>query len=291
MNQNNKACKDMTESLNVSNEIKEILFKIESVASSNNSKIKASIKDIFISSPSCKELSRIAKCYERIITSNSVYPIRGSRTYLELAFPASGVDKDYKEFFASPRLIAATQDYFTGVFLISFEQWKSANDVIRDASFKELIKFIDDNKEHISFVFHVTSSFKDSKVLCNELGKHVNLYFIEHTFPDMEHAIKYVETQLSESGIEFNTSGKREIKKLIKEKIDTTSSTYHGYRTLEHFVANLQFELYAHVARKHTESSDKESSYSISKDEIRMIADSIEIPDENTSYQRKLGFN
>ena len=58
--------KSMIDELNVSNEIKDTLYKIERVASSPNKKMKASAKDILLVSPSCKELSKIAKCYERM---------------------------------------------------------------------------------------------------------------------------------------------------------------------------------------------------------------------------------
>lgn len=119
---------------NIAYSIKDTLHKIERVTSSSNKKMKASVKDILLVSPSCKELSKIAKCYERIITSNGVYPVRGVRTYMELVYPASGKDSDLKAFFASPRLAAATQNKFTGVFLISFEQWNGANELIMDSA-------------------------------------------------------------------------------------------------------------------------------------------------------------
>lgn len=282
-------CRNLIEELNVSGEIKETLYRIERVASSDNSIMKSSVKDLFIISPSCKELSRISKCYERIITVNSVYSSRGSRTYLELAFPASGKDKDYREFFASPGLMAATQNYFTGVFLISFEQYKGANELIRDEVFNDLIKFINNNKTHISFVFHVTPDFRDAKVLYKELQRYTNICSLEHSFPDKDLAVAFVETQLKKAGIEFSAAGKKEIKKLVEEKIDTSSSSYQGYQTLEKLAANLQFELYASTVQ-HELKTDT-SSYTVGKEDVKMISSSIEIPDESSPYQRKLGFN
>ena len=279
---------NLIENLNTSEEIKDVLRKINSVASSSNSKVKQSVKDLFIISPSCKELSKIAKCYERIIVTNGVYPTRGTRTYLELAFPSSGKERDYKEFFASPQLAAATQNYFTGVFLISFEQWTSANDLVKDSAFKDLTQYIDSNKERISFVFHVTPEFRDSNHLQKELSKHLNVCLLKHSLPDMDSTIQYVEKQLSEAGIKLDSSGKREIIKLLEEKIDVTSKSFQGYRTLEKFVSNLWFELYAITAGK---NGDPNSSYCIGGEEIKVIASAIDIPDENDSYQIKLGFH
>ncbi|MBQ3545482.1 MAG: hypothetical protein IJA34_10950 [Lachnospiraceae bacterium] len=288
---NNKTCHDLINSLNVSDEIKETLYRIESVAVSNNDRLKTSVKDLFISSPSCKELSKIAKCYERIITTNKVYPIRGSKTYLELAYPAYAKYEDYMEFFASPRLVAATQDKYTGVFLISFEQWKSANEFIRDMAFDKLIKFIEDNKTNISFVFHVIPEFQNSEILYKELSKHTvsNPCYIEHSFPDMEHAIEFVEIQLKESGIAFTGAGKREMKKLVENKINISSNGYRGYSTLEKLVSNLQFELCASIGKSTTRDIKKQIV--IDKEELKMIAGNIDIPDENETYHRKLGFN
>lgn len=283
-NENN----NLIRNLNTSEDIKVVLRKINSVASSSNSKMKQSVKDLFIVSPSCKELTKIAKCYERIIITNGVYPTRGTRTYLELAFPYSRREQDYKEFFASPKLAAATQNYFTGVFLISFEQWTSSNDLVKDFAFKDLISFIDSNKEHISFVFHVTPKFRDAIYLKNELAKHLNICQLEHSLPDLNSAINYVEKQLSEAGIKMDSSGKREITKLLEERIDVTSKSYQGYRTLEKFVSNLEFELYATIVGK---NCDKEFSCCIGSEEVKVIAADIDIPDESYSFQRKLGFN
>lgn len=285
-----KACNEMIQSLNVSDEVKEGLYKIEKAASSGNQLIKSVVKDLFISCPSCKELSKIAKCYERIITCNSVYPVRGTRTYLELAFPSSGKDKDYMEFFASPKLAAATQNCFTGVFLISFEQWSGANELIRNPAFNELVKFINDNKSHISFVFHVKPEFMGQKVLLNEFSKYVNLYVMEHTLPDMGMAFKFVETKLNESGIELNKAGKQELKKLLEDKLDMGASTYKGYQTLGRFASNLQFELYVQKGMGFG-NKKKTTSCLIGKNEVRMISNSISMPDETISCKGKLGFN
>ncbi|MGN0438748.1 MAG: hypothetical protein ACI4F4_09520 [Lachnospiraceae bacterium] len=279
---------NLIENLNTSEEIKDVLRKINSVASSNNPKMKQSIKNIFIVSPTCDELSKIAMCYERIITTNRVYPTRGTKTYLELAFPASGKDIDYREFFASPKLVAATQNYFTGVFLISFEQWKSASELIRDIAFVDLTNFINSNKEHISFVFHVTPQFKDAKQLQKEFAKHLNICQIEHSLPDLKNAIQYVEKQLCEGGVELNASGKRELKKLLEEKIDVTSNSYYGYRTLEQLVSNLLFEFCAVISEK--SDSVEEMSFSIGKEEVKGIASKIDIPDESDIFHSKLGF-
>lgn len=139
----------------------------------------------------------------------------------------------------------------------------------------QLSSFIDDNKSNISFVFHVMPTFSDVQILCNELARHTKSrpYFMEHSFPDKEQAVTYVEKQLKESGLELDSSGKKAMKKLIDEKIDTTSSAYHGYKTLEAFVSSLQFELYANASKM----GEEDDTLVIGKDEVNLISDFVDV--------------
>ncbi len=285
-----ETCSEMIQKLNVSEKIKNSLHTVRQVAASKNANIKSSVKHLFISSPLCKELSKIAKCYERIIISNGVYPVHGARTYLELAFPSEKNEKEYKAFFASPKLAAATLDYFTGVFLISFEQWKGARDLIEEPAFMDLVKFIDDNKGRISFVFHVTPEFKDKKVLMNELNKYVNLYCLEHALPDFDTSLQFVEMKLREAGIKFDQDGREGLKQLLENKVDVTAASYMGYLTLEKFIENLQFELYAQESI-YKKTVKKRGEKLVGKKEILMASDYISVPDETITYKRKVGFN
>lgn len=280
-------CNRLIDGLNTSKEIKDALRKIFYVASSENSKMKQSIKNLFIVSPTCKELSKIGKSYERIITSNDVYSTRGSRTYLELAFPASDNQSDYKEFFASPQIAAATQNYFSGVFLISFELWKSANELLKDKVFDDLISFIDSNKNNMKFVFHVTPEFNDASYLETELEKILNIYSLKHLYPDVGEAFKYIEKKLNEAGIVLDSDAKFQLKEILYEiKHVGSGLSYFDYRTLDKIAANLQFELYVN-------SEDKREDLKfcvIQKKDIAMIASKIMMPEAEKSICRKVGF-
>jgi hypothetical protein len=247
----------LIDELNISMEIKNYLKKINIVASSNNTRMKQTVKDLFIVSPSCKELSDIAKCYEKIITGNGVYPFCGSETYIELAFPSSGKEIDYREFFASPGIVASKQNYFSGVFLVSFELWKGANELMRDSYFEELIKFINMNKSHISFVFHVTPEFENAKSLCSELKRHLNICSLEHSHPNMEQAVEYVKKHINEAGINLTQTGVQELEKFIKESVDVNSASFRGYETLERIASDIQFEIYANSNQKQTGNRSK----------------------------------
>lgn len=295
----NEKLVELIEHLNASEEIKEVLHRMNCVASSYNPKMKQSVKDLLVVSSGCEEVSAIAKCYERIITANGVYPTRGTRTYLELAFPATDEETEYREFFASPRLAAATQNHFSGVFLISLEQWKGATELIKKDAFEELLKFIDRNQQHTSFVFHITPQFRDRKLLQNELNRYLNLCTLEFSLPDRNLALLYVEQQLEKAGICLSASGKKELRRLMEEIIDITPEAYHGYRTLEKFAADLQFELYANRTYKtktdQTVSCDKEGiledlGKDVGKEEIQAVASYITIPNREKMYPHRLGF-
>jgi len=108
---------EMIEKLNVTEDAKVVLRKIRGVVSSSNPLVKASIKNLFITCPYGAALSDYARAYERIIVENSVYRVVGKCTYLELAFPRRGTDKEYAEFYNSTRIVAATINEYVGVFL------------------------------------------------------------------------------------------------------------------------------------------------------------------------------
>ncbi|MCR4961633.1 MAG: hypothetical protein K6A74_09275 [Lachnospiraceae bacterium] len=280
--------KKLIEELNVSEQIKDFLRKVKMVASSGNTKIKESVTDMFIKSPSCSELSRIAKVYESIITGYSVYPMRGIGTYLELAFPYSGYDSDYKEFFASPRRVAVTQNFFSGCFLISFEQWRNAKELINDERFSLLIDFIESNKENISFVFHVTPDFRDEKDLFDELNIHTNLFYLEHYLPDRVQALEYIKKQIREANIELNQEGMAEIDRIIDEKVDFTSKSYCGYETLDKLSRRILFELYTGQVSDLPMNDDRWPE--ISGEDIAEVSARIDIQPDRDSQTRKIGF-
>ena len=275
--------------LNTSQQIKTFLRKVEDVASSGNAKIMGSVADIFIKSPACSELSKISHVYEDVISGYGVYPFRGVGTYLELAFPAGGTEQDYKEFFASPRRVAATQNRFSGVFLVSFEQWKSANDLIRDTNFKSLLKFIEANKNNISFVFHVTPEFRDAKDLLNELSSHINLVYLEHFLPDRLQALEYIKSQLKAADIDLTQDALEEIDRLVDEKIDLSSKNYHGYKTLERLSKRLLFELYD---KRDVNSVDRSgtNAVEVSGEEIAEVSAKIDVQVGSDLHTHKIGF-
>ncbi|MBO6241548.1 MAG: hypothetical protein J6O61_12045 [Butyrivibrio sp.] len=273
---------DVIEKLNVNEEIKGLLRNIDKVAGSSNERVKRSVKCLFIESPSCNELLDIAHAYERIIFDNGVYLARGSKTFLSLAFPNSDDPSEFKSFYASPLIASATQNVYTGVFLISFEQYENGASLVRSWRFKELMDYVEQNKSHISFIFHVNNHMSEIDVFRDALKRHVNMVCTSFTHPDPDVASTYVMHQLSKAGFVLEEGVDEKIHELIESKIDFKSKDYDGYRSLEMLTNNLQYEL--------TVSSKRSSENIISASDVKKIQSRIETISYESDSKPLIGF-
>lgn len=272
------------EKLNISNGAKSVLKRVNKVTSSDNVTMKKSVKNLFIVCPHGAGLSEYARLYERIIISNGVYPIRGKGTYLELAFPRMGSEKDYAAFFNSPRLVAATQNDFTGVFLISFEQWNSYNDILKDKAFDELLAFIDQNKGNISFVFHVLKDFYDSDKLARALNSHVNLEKLQLTKPMLSEAIDYVTKEMMKTNIILTDGAKSNLEALIRNRVNTESQAYLGFETLKRLADDIIYEVACFC------NADSNGDRYVNSEMLISISKSINFTLDDIEAKLKVGF-
>ena len=230
------------ETLCVPSDAKNILRRVLKVASSDNIFIKQSVKDLFIISPHDVNLSKFARVYESIIVGNKIYRMFGKTTYLELAFPKNASPRELEEFYNSPKLAAATTNDYTGVFLISFEQWNSYQELVRDSSFNGLVKFIENNKQNISYIFHVMPDFSNAERLFLHLSNYINLLEVELRMPNLEDAIEYIEKILQKANISLMNS-ECKLKELLLNGIDNGESPHFSYTELDQLAANIVFEL------------------------------------------------
>lgn len=272
------------DTLSVSDEAKEVLRRTLRVASSSNPAMKESVRNLFVVCPHGACLSDYAKTYERIIIENNVYRVVGRGTYLELAFPKMGTDKDYTGFFASANIIAATINSFSGVFLISFELFGSYNELFKEPAFASLLKYIDSNSKIISFVFHVLPEFTDYEKLKSTLQAHVNLMEVTLSKPDISDAINYVANELGKTNIVFTKDAKKKLKTLVSKKIDLSSKAYLGYLTLDRFANNVAFEV-ACIC-----DEDQLGMRKVDCKIIDELVDTIEFSMDEKEGSRKLGF-
>lgn len=229
--------------LNVSTKAKEVLKRIDKVSRSESVAMKNSIKNLFIVCPNGAGLSEYAKAYEEIIISNGVYPIHGKGTYLELAYPRAGLEKDYIAFYNSPRLVAATQNDYSGVFLISFEQWSNYSELSRDTAFDTLLSYIDRNQKNISFVFHVLPEFGDADKLASVLNGHVNIERLQLSKPQLKEAKEFVNNEMKKTKIRFTGGAQDKLDTLIENRVNMESQAYLGYETLRRFTDDLIYEV------------------------------------------------
>jgi len=272
------------DTLSVSEDAKEVLRRTHRVASSTNPNIKESVKNLLVVCPHGAGLSDYARTYERIIIDNDVYRVTGKGTYLELAFPKMGTEKEYVAFYNSARLVAATINSFTGVFLISFERFNGYNDLMKEPAFTGLLKFIDANDKNISFVFHVLPEFRDVEKFANTLKSHVNLFQVSLEKPGIEDATEYVADELNKTNIVFTKAAKKKLSVLVAEKIDLESTSYLGYRTLDRFTSNVAFEV-ACIC-----DENEKGMRTIDTKIISQLAETVDFSLEDKEMSYKLGF-
>lgn len=275
---------ELIENLNVTEEAKVVLRKMQRVASSSNPAIKASVKNLFVTCPHGAALSDYARAYERIIIENDVYRVVGKGTYLELAFPKMGTDKEYSEFYNSAKIVAATINDYTGVFLVSFEQWSGYNEIVRDSAFSEFLKFVDNNKKNISFVFHVLPEFSDREKFYSLLNGHVNLKKVELSNPDLSKATDFIIGELKRSEITLTDSARKKLGEFVSEKVDISSQDYLGYRTLERLSNNIIFE--ATCIFDEEQKTDKK----IDVQTMERLSGEVEFSLDERTTKSKLGF-
>lgn len=231
--------------LKLKEDIKDKLVELTKVAGDPDPGIRRSVKDLFIKCPSCDELLKIGRVYERIVKENRIYQGCGARTFLALSFPNSSDRSKARDFFASPRIASGTSNVFSGVFLISFEEYERGQELVDSEHFGKLIEYLDLNRSHTSFIFHVRNEMRDADCVLNELKKHVNLISMTFSHPDLAEASVYVSDRLRSSGVELDRNATAAIRKLIHEKANPELSGYDGYHSLELLADNIRYEIVA----------------------------------------------
>jgi len=269
--------------MNIPEETKAVLEKIEYAAKINQGSFKKSIPSVFLEGDKGVGSSGFAYAYERILATNHVYMVRGSKTFLELVFPKNGNEKDYQRFFQSPKMVASIQNQFYGVFAISFEEW-DGKDLIESEPFKALLTFIDNNKNNIFFVFQVTSEFKAKEELRKTLNNHVNLVEAHLGYMDIDMAADYIQTYLLNDGIRFSVNGKKELKRFLNKKVNMESQNFAGYHSLQQIARSIQFELLS-------EDLMPGKNMQVSDYMLRNIESRISAPETVELKSRTMGFS
>lgn len=269
--------------MNIPEETKAVLEKIEYAAKVNKGTFKKSIPSVFLEGDKGTGSSRFAHVYERILAANHVYMVRGTKTFLELVFPKNGNEKDYQRFFQSPKIVASIQNQFYGVFAISFEEWMG-KDLIESEQFKTLLTFIDNNKNNIFFVFQITSEFKAKEELKKTLNNHINLVEAHLGVMDIDMATEYIQKRLENDGISFSVNGKKELNRLLNRKLNMESQNFAGYHSLKQIARSIQFELLS-------ENLMNDKRMQVSDCMLRNIESRVIAPEKIETKSRTMGFS
>lgn len=207
-----------------------------------------SIPNVLIVAPPGVGLTSFSHIYSEIIDCSGKYKIRGVNTFLELDFPYAVSELEYSKFFDSPRVISETQNKFLGTFVISFERYDKKN-LLESIPFDRLCSFVLENKDNISFVFHVTPEFDRVDEFGKILGQLVDIKKIEFGEPDCEVLTAYFVHEIlnNNTGIKWKDVWTDVVKdKFIVKACDNEG--FRGYRTMDVLVRRFQYE-WAEVMR------------------------------------------
>ena len=277
--QANNSTKDM---MMFQEQTREVLCKIERAAKGSLGSYKKSIPSILLVGDVGVGRSEFAKEYERILKSNHVYTIRGTNTFLDLAFPRDGEEINYRKFFRSPGIAASIQNRFYGVFAISFEEWKG-HDLLDSPRFEELLRFIDNNKDNIFYVFEVTSGFEAKDELKSVLNNHINLAEACLKQPDIQMAAEYIQDCMESDGLVLDSSGEKELRELLNRRLNIGAPGFAGYNTLRQISKSILFELL-------TDESQKSGQMEVTDNMLRNIESRIITPGDISTRKQTMGF-
>ena len=261
---------------------KEVLCKIEKATKGNLGSYKKSIPSILLVGDVGAGRSEFAQEYESILKSNHVYTIRGTNTFLDLTFPKYGEEIDYRKFFRSPGVAASIQNRFYGVFAISFEEWKG-HDLLDSPRFKELLRFIDNNKDNIFYVFEVTSGFKAKEEFKRVLNNHINIAEACLKQPDIQMSAEYIQYCMESDGLVLDSSGEKELHEFLIRRLNIESPGFAGYKTLRQISKSILFELL-------TDNSHKTGQMEVTGNMLRNIESRIITPGDISTRKQTIGF-
>lgn len=273
----------MAKKKNVTNETNTIhvLEKVSGAIKNSEYEMSGAVPSIFLIGERGSGITKFSKEYEKILFENHVYKIRSEKTFLELVFPAEGSEMDYQRFLQSPKILASLQNEYHGVFAISFHEWKG-KELLSNRYFKTLINYIDNNKDNIYFVFHVTPTFEAIDELRVVLSHHVNLISAELERPDKVGAASFVLRELEDAGMEFSEEGKEELREFVANGLDVDSSSFAGYKTLKQMSRSFYFELTLENARS--------TDMSVTVDTLKSVENRISFPKDVVVSSSRVGF-
>ena len=183
-------------------------------------------------------VTKLGKCYADILdASDAFFPYFCD--YLELNFPHGAKETDYQKFFQSAREKAVFQNYFTGVFLISLEEWRGVH-LKKDDVFGSLINFVNKNKRNIRFIFLTPEDDEFCEEVGRVLRKEIEISTIRLSALNEIQSWEYLSKILRERDLSFTKEGVAAAKKLVKQALPVIKDK--GYHALNELGNRIEFE-------------------------------------------------
>lgn len=216
-----------------------VLNMIDRMANSDDERKRKSIPSLIIITDDGYEMTAFGKKYGKIIETSKLFDVKGLKTFLELVFPKDN-PRDESLFYSSPQRVASIRNRFYGTMLISFEEFKGS-DLLQSESFKNLLGFIEENKENIRFIFRVLPGFTMKKQLATKLGENLNILEVVIEKPQNEVAYGYVLRELKELNYRVDEANVELLKQTLSQII--RQENYCGYKTLNNVIKKINYEM------------------------------------------------
>lgn len=181
-----------------------------------------------------KEADLLGKLYATIFDEYRLYSMRGDKNYLMLTYPVDGTVVLYERFFSSADIVATTTNKFYGVMTIDLSEWKNVYDISEDKDFARLLEYVELNKNNMTFIFSVNSTFQGKDELILALKKKLNLEVFEQlTFCD-EESVDFIVEEINNAGLDVTKGARALIESNIDEGLNHESLELIVQRILLH---------------------------------------------------------
>ena len=243
---------------------------------------KDTFPNLVIVSPPNSGEDKATEIYRHIIQEKGI--LGKECDYLKLIFPGPDHGEEhFDKFFCSPRISAVTSNNFSGVFVVSLEEWKCEK-LIEEKCFERLMDYIQTNRK-MRFAFLCHQEDKGVDLLIEILKKHLNIVDIHIGKLSLGDSYLYVYKKLQDKGLSICKKGKSYI--YLKNIIlvpNISREGFLGYRDLDRIIEIILFEaaIYKTSVAPITEENELEF--------LKTIKEELLLKDNEEDSKVKIGF-
>jgi len=221
-------------------EVKAMVDRLISIAKLPESDKQQMLPHLHLIAKDGSGITTIGRFYADLLREYKIFfPYAGKKDYLELNFPYGVSEKKYQLFFQSLREAAETKNMFYGVVVIGLNEWKDKA-LDTEEMFASFVKFVQDNKENVRFVFLTDSDENFSARMNAYLKKYVMVETLRLPSPDEKQSMEYLISLLEKKKIELTLDGNEELTGLVNKMCE--EENWKGYRSLKELGRRLECE-------------------------------------------------